>query len=645
MNLVFRGSLSKRAALVLALDVLLAAASYYLSIYLRVGDRIFEWSGDVLWFGGAVFAVTATAVFLWFRLPQRVWRHASLEDIGAIVKAVATTDLVFLLALFLATRLDDFPRSVPVINLFVLTGLLAAPRLVYRIVRDRDLGSVLARDGGSRVPVLLAGWSDAAELFARHAGRGEGGSYRLVGVIDDRLGGRGRRVHGVDVLGTLADLRPVVDRLTAADDPPQRIVIGAEDIRGETLTKLVDAAEQLALPVSRLPSPDALQPGREGISGRPIQVEDLLGRPQRILDRTLIARLIAGRRVLVTGAGGTIGGELARQIAELGPRHLTLLDNGEFLLYAIDLEITERFRNLSRRPILGDVRDKARIDEIFRDERPDLVFHAAAFKHVPLVEANPDEGVLTNAIGTRIVADAARASGARAMVLISTDKAVNPSSVMGASKRIAESYCQALDVLGSTTGGTRFVTVRFGNVLGSTGSVVPLFRRQIERGGPVTVTDPKVARYFMTVREAVELVLHATELATETGDRGTAARGAIHVLEMGEPIRIVDLARRMIRLAGHRSEDEIEIVFTGLRPGEKLEEELFYDSEQLLPTGRPGILRARPRVADHSVLARTFDELESSIQSRRTSETVAAIRRAVLEFNAEALPAGNSGDR
>lgn len=382
--------------------------------------------------------------------------------------------------------------------------------------------------------------------------------------------------------------------------------------------------------MSRLPDPRRLErAGAAKSEIRPIEVEDLLGRPQRVLDRSGLERMVAGRRVLVTGAGGTIGGELVRQLAALGPSYLALLDNAEYQLYLIDHEMAERWPDLPRVAILGDVRDRVRIDQVLARERPDLVFHAAAFKHVPLVEANPNEGVLTNVAGTRVVADAAAAAGVAAMVLISTDKAVNPASLMGVSKRVAESYCQALDVAALARGGTRFVTVRFGNVLGSTGSVVPLFQRQIAAGGPLTVTDPEMTRYFMTVREAVELVLQACDLAL-SGPKDES--GAIHVLEMGQPVKILDLARQMIRLAGLRPGDDIKITFTGLRPGEKLYEELFHDQENLVATGRPGILLARPRTADLAILARALDEIEEAARNRRTDDTLAALLRLVPEY-------------
>jgi O-antigen biosynthesis protein WbqV len=429
---------------------------------------------------------------------------------------------------------------------------------------------------------------------------------------------------------------------------PQKLVLAAQNLGGAEIRRLLDRADALAIPLARLPRltefrqdlEDPLRAAWE--STRPIAIEDLLGRPQAVLDRDAMARLIGGRRILVTGAGGTIGSELARQIAALGPARLILVDNGEFLLYSINSELGERYPELAVRPVLGDVRDRGRIESIIIGEDPQIVFHAAALKHVHIVEAHPIEGVLTNVIGTRNVAEAARAHGVGLVVMISTDKAVNPASVMGATKRLAERFCQALDlaearrpaapVIGAI--GTRFVTVRFGNVLGSTGSVVPLFTRQLAAGGPLTVTHPEVSRFFMTVREAVELVLEASSAppAPDQAAADGAARGKIFVLDMGEPVRIVDLARQMIRLAGLRPERDIEIRFIGLRPGEKLQEALFHAAEAPVPTKNPALRLAAPRTADYAVLARSIDELEEQARTGHEERVLALLERLVPEY-------------
>jgi O-antigen biosynthesis protein WbqV len=381
----------------------------------------------------------------------------------------------------------------------------------------------------------------------------------------------------------------------------------------------------------RLPQLTEFKTGTDAdIPVRPIAIEDILSRPQAVLDRAAMKALIAGKRVLITGAGGTIGGELVRQVADFEPAALALLDSSEHLLYLIDLELSERHPKLPRSAILADVRDQGRIERVMAAEKPDLVFHAAALKHVPVAEAHPDEAVLTNVVGTRNVADACRTNGVAAMVFVSTDKAVNPSSVMGATKRLAEAYCQSLDVLDADARRTptRFVTVRFGNVLGSAGSVVPLFQRQLAAGGPLTVTHPDMKRYFMTVRESVELLLEASALGARAGQAG----GKIYVLDMGEPVKILDLARRMILLSGKQPDKDVKIVFTGPRPGEKLFEEILHGAEPPMPTEYPGIMVGAPRAADHALVARAIDELAAAARAGSRAELPKLIARHVPEF-------------
>jgi O-antigen biosynthesis protein WbqV len=407
-------------------------------------------------------------------------------------------------------------------------------------------------------------------------------------------------------------------------------------VDGALLRRLFDEAETLGMTLAQLPSLTEFKSTSAGdsLELRPIAVEDLLGRPQANLDLAAIRAFVAGKRVLITGAGGTIGSELTRQVAVFHPAALILLDNSEFNLYSIEMTVAESFPAIHRRAYLADICNRNRISRIFAAERPEVVFHAAALKHVPMVELNPSEGVLTNAIGTRNVADAAREIGAAAMVLISTDKAIMPSSVMGATKRLAETYCQALDRLSyreSQSGGrsTRFMTVRFGNVLGSTGSVVPLFERQLARGGPITVTHPDVTRYFMTTREAVMLVLQASAYGMDRPHE----HGRIFVLEMGEPVKIVDIARQMIRLAGLRPDRDVKIQFVGLRPGEKLTETLFDEREPLIPTEAEGILAAEPRPMDYVIVRRHLDEFEAIAQAGDDGRILDMLQRVVPEYH------------
>ena len=622
-------------------DLVMAALGFVAAVVLRMGFAAFNEVPQVLLLGTAVFCLVAGLVFRWTGLYRGVWRYASLDDTIAIVKAVSLTVLVFVACLFLITRLDALPRSTPVIVWFVLIALLAVPRFAYRVLKDRHFSQLLRRTAEARrIPVLLVGAGDEADLFIREMTRSATGNYRVIGIVDDRPRRVGRSIRGVPVLGEIEEIPELVRQLARTHVAPQRLILTKERIDQALVTRLFEISEELALPLARLPRLTDFKGGAEPLDVRPIAIEDLLGRPQTPLDRPAMAALIAGRRVLVTGAGGTIGGELARQVAALGPASLALLDSAEFALYAIDLELAEQFPELPRHAVLGDVRDRRQLAELLGALKPELVFHAAALKHVPMAEANPEEAILTNAIGTRNVSELCREAGVSVMVMISTDKAVNPTSVMGATKRLAEAWCQTLDLAERRRRmqgehATRYVTVRFGNVLGSTGSVVPLFQRQLARGGPLTVTHPEITRFFMTVREAVELVLQATTLGMVDADAG----GQIYVLDMGQPVRIVDLARQLIRLAGLRPERDVQIVFTGLRPGEKLHEELFHAGEALIETSASGIRLANPRTSDSAVLARALDELEAAARTRRTADALALLAHIVPEFAGAPAPA------
>ena len=623
-----------RGHIALLHDLVMAASSFLLSLWLRMGNSLWQsWDVPRLALATGLFTLVAAPVFLSQRLYRGIWRYASTRDLIMLVRAVTLTILVFLPVLFLFTRLADLPRSLLVINWFVLLALLGGSRFLTRILSDRWATPGAGGDGARAIPVLLVGDGDGAELFLRASRRGEA-QYRPVGILSMTPARVGRGIHGVDVLGTVDAIEAVVAGLKRKGLAPERLILTDDGLPGATVRRLLDQADGLGMTLARLPRLTDLKGGvSDRLEVKPIAVEDLLGRPQAVLDRAAMRDLISGRRVLVTGAGGSIGGELARQIAGGGPAALTLLDSSEYALYAIDLELAESHRQLNRRAVIADVRDRRRIDEVMAAERPELVFHAAALKHVPLVEANRLEGLLTNAVGTRLVADACRDHGVRLMVLISTDKAVNPSSVMGASKRAAEAYCQALDMLDD--GATRFVTVRFGNVLGSTGSVVPLFQRQLSAGGPLTVTHPEMTRYFMTIREAVELVLQASAFRFL---HPSLYRGRLFVLDMGEPVRIVHLARQMIRLAGLRPEEDVKIEFTGLRPGEKLQEELFHDAEAAVPTANPALRLAAPRTADYAVLARSIDELEEQARTVNTGRVIDLLQRLVPEYRRQAPP-------
>jgi len=631
---------SRRAVATYAHDIFMAGASFWLSLYLRLGEDIGHYSHTLIWQYDVAFMAVAAVVFYGVGLYRGIWRYASLPDLLGLARAVTLLILIYFPLAFVVTRLEGLPRSLFGLNWLVLMALLGGPRFVYRLLKDGSLKNIVGNASGG-IPILLIGAGEGADLFIRSTGRDAQQLYRVVGMVADDERRVGRAIGGIPVLGTVAELPQIVRRLDRRGQKPQRLILSGRAAEGDALHRLLDLANGLGIPLARLPRLTEFKDTREDASRtiEPIAIEDLLGRPQTVLDRDGMRALIAGKRVLVTGAGGTIGAELTRQIAAFGPARLILFDNGEYALYAIEREVIESFPNLPRRALIGDVRDSRRVDAVIAAERPDLVFHAAALKHVPMVEANPAEGVLTNAVGTRHVAEACRAHGVRAMVMISTDKAVNPANVMGASKRLAESICQALDILEARrTGGTRFVTVRFGNVLGSTGSVVPLFQRQLAAGGPLTVTHPEISRYFMTTREAVELVLQASALATSDGE----AHGKIFVLDMGQPVKIVDLARQMIRLAGKRPDHDVKIEFIGLRPGEKLHEELFHAQEPLVPTAAEGIRLAAPRTIDYAMLSRALDELAEHAREGRTERLLVVLGNMVPEYASNAAAKGRA---
>ncbi len=641
-----------RILLNLLLDSLVAALALPAAVWLAAPGA---WPPAPWWASavpGGIAALMAVGVPL--RLPQQYWRFASLPEALSIIGTAGGAAAITAIGLHWAGAWTPPNPGFPAIHALVLAALLAAPRIAARL-RHAGRGGPLSDTPAA--PVLLVGAGDGADLFIRAIGQERSPAYRVTGILSLRSRQLGRRIHGLPILGTAEDAASILDQLREEGRLPAQIILATPQLQGLELQRLLDAADRHGLPVKRAPTPTALGPAsrRPGeraeaeprVTLRRVEIEDLLDRPQVPLDREGMARLVQGRRVLVTGAGGTIGGELARQVAALGPASLTLLDHGEYVLYEIDLELRERHPGVPRRAVLADVRDAARMARLMAEIRPELVFHAAALKHVPMVENDPLEGLLTNALGTRIVADAARAAGCSLMVFISTDKAVNPTSVMGASKRLAEMYCQALDRGARTSGtGMRLVTVRFGNVLGSTGSVVPLFRRQLERGGPLTVTHPDMRRYFMTVREAVGLVLQASVVGATgipwfAGSAGgqdqppELREGGIFVLDMGDPVKIVDLARRMIRLAGLRPEEDVEIRFTGLRPGEKLFEELFHGQEPPSPTNFPGLLVATPRTTDAEEMGRAIDGVAALAAAGDRKGALARLNALVPEFEHE----------
>ena len=629
MNFIHR--ISSRGLIVYASDIIMSGVAFAIAIFLRLGDDPRFYAIEPMLLAGALFMVISAVVFFFSGLYRGVWRYASLNDLMAITRAVTIAVLSFLLIMFLWTRFLYIPRSVIPITWFVLMAMLGGPRFFFRLVKDRRFELVSENGGNNRIAVLLAGAGDGAELFIRALRRTPNANYQAVGIVSENPGRVGRQIHGIEVIGTIDNISSALKQLRATGIRPQRLVLTSDDLNGAQVRSLLEQAGKMGMTLARIPKITEFKSGvTDKAEFKPVAVEDLLGRPQTALDRAAMAALIEAKRVLVTGAGGSIGSELVRQVSALKPAEIMLLDNSEHALYTIDRETMEQWPDVTRSSVIADVRDKGRIERIFARFNPDLVFHAAALKHVPLVEGNIVEGTTTNIVGTVNIADTCVQCGVSTMVLISTDKAVNPTSIMGATKRIAESYCQALELDKTFGEDTRFVTVRFGNVLGSTGSVVPLFQRQLSGGGPLTVTHPEMKRYFMTVREAVELVLQASALGSQDGK--------IFVLDMGEPIRILDLAEQLIRLAGLKPGKDIKIDIVGVRPGEKLFEEIFHGAEPPVATNNPGLLLAAPRASNLEDLRTALEELAKACRDDDAEAILDVIQRLVPEYHIETEP-------
>ena len=617
----------RRAYLPAIHDVLMAGLSFFFSLYLRLGSEIE--SVTHYWVEGTLaFMAVSTVVFVAMKLYKGVWRYTSLQDLIQIMKAATITILAFLLVMFLVLRLEGFPRSVFLINWFVLVAMLAGPRLLFRYVSEGSLALEWKREGLSRIPVLIIGMNDQTEHFLRQMEHTANADYRVVGIVAEDKTQDGRKIRGIRVYSGRAKLGIIINKLKNKNQLPQKLLIADESIEHEMLAQIIDLATAEGLTVSRLPRITDLRKteSNSSLEIRPVDIEDLLGRHQRAHDLTKVKHLLQGARVLVTGAGGTIGSELVRQIAACHPVHLTLVEASEHNLYQIDQELSQSHAGIPRRAVIADVRNKARMQAVFAEEKPEIIFHAAALKHVPISEMNVEETVMTNVFGTKNMADLSLEFGLKAMVLISTDKAVNPSSIMGVTKRVAEKYCQSLGQLPNSSH-TKFITVRFGNVLGSSGSVIPLFQKQLAAGGPITVTDPNMTRYFMTVREAVELVLQASTLAVEVEEKSI-----IYVLDMGEPVKIVDLARQMIRLAGLKPDKDIAIQFVGLRPGEKLYEELFYGEEAPAPTSCVGVMLSAARPVSYVEIDNYLRKLLKAAERQDSKGLIQSLRHLVPEY-------------
>ena len=541
------------------------------------------------------------AVINWrFGLYRGVWRFASLPDLIRISKALLAGVALATATLYATGMLGAMPRAIMVVYGLLLLGCLTLPRLYYRWRKDHR------RHFRSAQRVLIVNAGKAGDLLARDMLRDTRQAYRPVAFVDDDPKKQGKEIQGIRVVGPYGAMPRVVRELGI-----DLVMLAVPSANAALMRRLVGLAEECGVPFRTVPQLDDLMSGQIRVQElRKVRIEDLLGRDPVSLDWPAIREGLTGRVIMVTGAGGSIGSELCRQIASLEPAALILIENSEYNLYTIELELREHCSDLTLHAHLADITDAVACDRLFAKYHPQVVFHAAAYKHVPMLEAQVREGVRNNILGTKAVAQAADRYGCSEFVLISTDKAVNPANVMGVTKRVAEIYVQNMDAKSAT----RFITVRFGNVLGSAGSVVPLFEKQIQAGEAVTVTHPEMERYFMTVREACQLIMQASVLGNG---------GEIFVLNMGKPVNITRLAEEIIRLSGKVPGREIKIVYTGLRPGEKLHEELFHEREQLMDTSHEQIRLARYREVSWDLLANRMEELDqacANYDTRRLGE-------------------------
>lgn len=568
------------------LDTVIVIVAPYLALLLRfegiVDSRQYQMVYDYL----PEIILIRLLTFNFFGLYNRLWRYASIHELLAIVSAVTVSSVLIFIYMFgMGSKL---PRSIPIITWLIVIASVGLSRLLLRILyvfRNNKKSSCSQ--------VLIIGAGDAGAMIARELRQRYYANKKLAGFIDDDRNKLKNKLFGVPVLGTRDDLPEIVSKYGVTE-----IIIAIPSLSGDRLREIFKACRETKCTVKTVPGLYEMIDGQVTVDQlRNIDLEDVLRREPIKLDLGQITSYLTGKRVLVTGAGGSIGSELCRQIAKMAPSHIALLGKGENSIYEIHQELTARYPQLSLEPIIADVRDKSRILSIFSRIQPQVVFHAAAHKHVPLMEAQPVEAVRNNIFGTKTVAEAADRVNAEKFVLISTDKAVNPTSVMGATKRVAEMIIQNMNRISNTN----YVAVRFGNVLGSRGSVIPLFKKQILKGGPITITHPDMRRYFMTIPEASQLVLQAGAIAQG---------GEVFVLDMGEPIKIVDMAKDLIELSGLEPGKDIDIKFTGLRPGEKLFEELLTAEEGTTSTKHEKIYVANLRAVDEKIMLQTLQILK-----------------------------------
>jgi len=594
-------------------DAVLITLAWRLTFWLRFDQTIPSFYKHLLdWKTFAIVVSIKLVIFALFGFYNRWWRYVSTRDMWGAARGVVVASLLVDLTLyaFPPDNTSRLPRGIALIDMLLLLAFVAGSRLLARTLIERPAPGGLVARGKE---VLIVGAGDAASLILRELQRTPQLGYTPIGLLDDDPRKKNLRVHGVRVLGRTTDLRRIL-----REAEPDEVLIAIPSASGETRARIVDVAQEERVPVKTLPGLYELIAGDVNLAGqiRPVQVEDLLGREPVEVDLHEVADYLAGRTVLVTGAGGSIGAELCRQIARVGAGRIVLVDNAEPALFEIERELVTERGYSAGLPVLADVGNRTKLRQVFEKFRPAVVFHAAAYKHVPLLEANPLEAVRNNVLATKILAETAVEFETQRFVLVSSDKAAQPKNLLGQSKAIGEWIVQAYGERDDVP--TRFVAVRFGNVLGSSGSVIPIFRKQIERGGPVTVTHQEMTRYFMTIPEAVSLIVQAGAIG---------AGGSVFVLDMGEPVSIYELAQNMIRLSGKTPGTDVEIRISGVRPGEKLHEVLWNDDELAEPTDHAKILSARQAPIDPVWLEAELRELERLVDGGDTLDLVSRLSR------------------
>lgn len=603
--------------LVVLSDIVLISTSLFLSYALRFSTlNLAGYLGQILLALPLILFIRLT-VLTERGLYRGMWRFVSVRDLVVLIQAVSISSILLVSILFLFQRLYEFPRSVFLIEWFTAIVLLGGSRFIYRLYRE---GLLLSQSGAAQTSknILIVGAGRAGELILREILGNYRLSYTPIGFVDDDRTKRNMTIHGFKVFGNTRDIPNIVK-----EHKVDEVFLAVPSAPSKAKRRIMLTCKNANVKFKTLPAVGDILDGTVKVSAlREFQIDDLLGRDPAKLDTASIKAYLRDKTVMITGAGGSIGSELCRQVARFSPKALVLFERSEFNLYQIQMNLLELFPDLEIHAVIGDILNQQRVEQTLKLHLPEVVFHAAAYKHVPLMEMNPEEALKNNIYGTWNVAHLSHANGVRKFVMVSTDKAVRPTNIMGASKRIAELVCQGFGINSKT----KFVTVRFGNVLNSVGSVIPLFKRQIAMGGPITVTHPEIYRYFMTIPESVQLIMQA-------GAMGKG--GEIFILDMGEPVRIVDLARDMITLSGLEPEKDIKIVFTGLRPGEKLYEELLTEGEQIKTTLHEKIKVAGADAIEWASLLQNVEALLDSLGQGFSAKTIDHIKKIVPEFQPE----------